>query len=178
MSEGVHGDEHMEILDWLHERGVQHDRERPGFDVERTISRARAVRDAGAVNFWNVLSPTERSAFERAARGRAFRPGTALMREGEQAGEVIVILVGWVKVCLDEDGRERVITERGPGDLVGEGGTAPGNVRSASVIALEAVQALVMETTGYTAFVAEYPGVPDLVKKQTYDRATGRVDRP
>src|ERR1700704_4113855 len=100
MSEGGHGDEDMEILDWLHERGVQHDRERPGFDVERTISRARAVRDAGAVNFWNVLSPTERSAFERAARGRTFRPGTALMREGEQAGEVIVILVGWVKVCL------------------------------------------------------------------------------
>jgi len=99
------------------------------------------------------------------------------MSEGEQAGEVIVILDGWVKVCLDEDGLERLIAERGPGDLVGEGGTMPGNARSASVIARDAVQALVMKTADYTAFVAEYPGVPDLVKKQTYDRATGRADR-
>ena len=100
------------------------------------------------------------------------------MREGEQAGEVIVILDGRVKVCLDEDGRERVITERGRGDLVGEGGTMPGNVRSASVIALGAVQTLVMKTADYMAFVAERPGVPNLVKKQTYDRVTGRADRP
>jgi CRP-like cAMP-binding protein len=177
MSEGAHGDGYGEIVDRLHEQGRQRANELPEFDVDKTINRAYAARDAGAVNFWNVLSPTERSAFERASRKRTFRPGTALMHEGEQAGEVIVILVGRVKVCIDEDGRERVITERGPGDLVGEGGTVPGNARSASVIALDAVQELVMETAGYTAFVAEYPGVPDLVKKQTYDRATGRADR-
>ena len=81
-------------------------------------------------DFWSVLSPAERSAFESAARKQVFAPGTALMREGEQADAVMVILDGRAKVCLDEDGRERVITERGP-------------------------------------------GVPDLVKKQTYDRRTG-----
>jgi CRP-like cAMP-binding protein len=73
-----------------------------------------------------VLSPTERTAFESAARQQAFAPGTPLMRQGEQAEEVFVILHGWTKVCLDEDGVERIITERGPGDLIGEGGTAPG----------------------------------------------------
>ena len=178
MSEGGHGGEHTEILDWLHERGGRHGRHRPEFDVGKTLNRARAVRDAGAMNFWSVLSPAERNAFGSTASQRTFGPGTALMREGEQAGEVIVILDGRVKVCLDEDGRERVITERGRGDLVGEGGTMPGNVRSASVIALGAVQTLVMKTADYMAFVAEHPGVPDLVKKQTYDRVTGRADRP
>jgi CRP-like cAMP-binding protein len=172
------GDKREEILDWLHTRGRRHASGRPGFDVEKTISRARAVRDAGAVNFWSVLSPTERSAFASAAGRRTFGPGAALMREGEQAQEVFVILDGWVKVCLDEGGRERVITERGPGDLVGESATTPGNVRSASVIALDTVQALVVGTAGYSAFIAENPGVPDLVKKQTYDRSTGRADRP
>ncbi|HXL20385.1 MAG TPA: cyclic nucleotide-binding domain-containing protein, partial [Streptosporangiaceae bacterium] len=98
------------------------------------------------MNFWTVLSPTERRAFESASHNQTFTPGTALMREGEQADEVIVIREGWTKVCLDEDGRERVITERGPGDLIGESGTVPGNVRSASVIALDTVQALVMKT--------------------------------
>jgi CRP-like cAMP-binding protein len=141
------------------------------------ISRARAARAAGAVNFWTVLSPTERTAFESAARRQAFAPGTTLMREGEQAGEVFVILRGWTKVCLDEDGAERVIAERGPGDLIGEAGTAPGNVRSASVVALDRVEALVMTTSDYAAFVADYPAVPDLVMKQTYDRPTGRPGR-
>ena len=174
LSAGNHGD----VLDWLYERGKRRAASAPGFDVERAISRARAARAAGAVNFWSVLSPTERTAFESAARQQAFAPGTLLMREGEQAEAVFVILDGWTKVCLDEDGQERIIAERGPGDLIGEGGTAPGNVRSASVIALEPVRALVMMTRDYAAFVAAYPAVPDLVMKQTYDRPTRRPGRP
>ena len=177
MSSGKSADDHEDILDWLHERGKRQASRVPEFDVERTISRARAAHDIGAVNFWAVLSPTERRAFESASNERTFAPGTALMREGEQADEVIVIREGWTKVCLDEDGRERVIAKRGPGDLIGERGTVPGNVRSASVFALDTVRALVMKTADYAAFIAEYPGVPDLVKKQTYDRGTGRPDR-
>ncbi len=126
------------------------------------------------MNFWSVLSPTERRAFESAARVQTFPVGTALMREGEQASEVIVILDGWTKVCLDDDGQERVIAERGPGDLVGERGTVPGNVRSATVLAVDTVRVLVMTTTDYATFVSEHPGVPDLVKKQIYDRLIDR----
>lgn len=167
-----------DVLDWLYERGKKRASRVPEFDVERTINRAHAAHDAGAVNFWAVLSPTERRAFESASHTQVFAPGTTLMREGEQAEEVIVILDGWTMVCLDEDGRERVIAERGPGDLIGESGTVPGNVRSASVVALGTVQALVMRTADYAAFIAEYPDVPDLVEKQTYDRGTGRADSP
>ena len=174
MSGRVPADRHGDLLDWLYERGKQRARRVPEFDVERTISRAYAARDAGAVNFWSVLSPAERSAFESAARKQVFGPGTAIMREGEQADAVMVILDGRAKVCLDEDGRERVITERGPGDLVGESGTVPGYTRSATMIALDTVQALVMRTEEYTAFIADFPGVPDLVKKLTYERRTGR----
>jgi len=78
-------DRHGDLLDWLYERGKRRAAGVPEFDVERTISRAYAARDAGAVNFWSVLSPAERSAFESAARIQVFAPGTALMREGEQA---------------------------------------------------------------------------------------------
>ncbi len=175
MSRGISADGPENVLDWLYEQGKQRGERLPEFDVEKTLSRASAARDAGAVNFWSVLSPTERRAFESAARVQAFPAGTALMHEGEQAGEVIVILDGWTKVCLDDDGQERVIAERGPGDLVGERGTVPGNVRSATVIAVDTVRVLVMTTTDYTTFVSEHPGVPDLVKKQIYDRL---IDRP
>jgi len=177
MSTGMSGGGtgHGDVLDWLYERGKQRSGRVPEFDIEKTIGRARAFRDAGAVDFWSVLSPTERQAFESAARWQTFAVGAALMREGAPAGEVMVIVDGWAKVYVEEDGRERIIAERGPGDLVGEAGTVPGNVRSASVIALATVQALVMTTADYAAFVGEYPGVPDLVEKQTSDR---RTDRP
>jgi CRP-like cAMP-binding protein len=174
MSRRVPADGHGDLLDWLYELGKQRAERVPEFDVERTISRAYAARDAGAVNFWSVLNPAERSAFQSAARTQVFASGTALMREGEHADAVMVILDGWAKVCLDEDGRERVITERGPGDFIGESGTVPGNVRSATMIALDTVRALVLRTEDYTALIADFPGVPDLVKKQTYDRRTGR----
>ena len=174
MSGKVPADRHGDLLNWLYERGKQRARRVPEFDAERTISRAYAARDAGAVHFWSALSPAERSAFESAARQQVFAPGTALMREGELADAVMVILDGRAKVCLDEDGRERIITERGPGDLIGESGTVPGYVRSATMIALDTVQALVMRTEDYTAFIADFPGIPDLVKKQTYDRRTDR----
>ena len=177
MSEGpsADGTGHGDVLDWLYQRGKQRGNSIPEFDVERTLSRARAARDAGAVNFWSVLNPTERRAIESAAHVQTFPAGTALMREGEPAGEVMVILEGWTKICLEEAGQQRVIAERGPGDLVGEAGTAPGQVRSATVIALVAVRALVMTTAAYGAFVSEHPGVPDLVKKQIYDRL---IDSP
>ena len=42
------------------------------------------------------------------------------------------------------------------------------------VTAWHRVGALVMRTEDYTSFIADFPGVPDLVKKQTYDRRTDR----
>jgi CRP-like cAMP-binding protein len=174
MSKRISPDEHEDVLNWLFERGKRRAGQTPEVDAEKLIGRARAARDAGAVDFWSILSPVERSHFESAAPLREFGPGTALMREGEPAGEVMIIRDGWTRVVLDEDGQERVIAERGPGDLVGESGTEPGNVRTATVIALGRVRALVMSTASYAAFIADYPLVPDLVKKQTHDRRTGR----
>jgi CRP-like cAMP-binding protein len=174
MSKRISPGEHEDVLNWLYERGKRRAGQAPGLDAEKLMGRARAARDAGAVDFWSVLSPAERGHFETAARLREFGPGTALMREGEPAGEVMIIRDGWTKVALDEDGQERVIAERGPGDLVGESGTEPGNVRTASVIALGRVRALVMSTASYAAFIADYPLVPDLVKEQTHERRTGR----
>lgn len=178
MSKEISADEPGDVLDWLYERGRQRAARMPEFDAGKSISRARAAWEVGAVNFWNVLSPTERSHFESASHLRQIPPGTVLMREGEQAGEVIVIRDGWTKVTVREDGRERAIAERGPGDLIGEAGTEPGNVRSACVTAVSQVQALVMTTAGYAAFIADHPSVPDLVKKQTHDRGTSRPERP
>ena len=180
-----------DALDWLHEQGKRRDDVVPEFDVEKTLNRVRAVREAdayertrrsqgaavhrerpGAVNFWRALNPTEQVAFVLAAREQTFGAGTVLMREGEPADSVMVILDGWTKICVDENGRERVRAERGPGQLVGERGAEPGSVRSATVVTLETVQVLVMRTKDFEAFVRKYPYVLDIVDKQVYDRQT------
>jgi signal-transduction protein with cAMP-binding, CBS, and nucleotidyltransferase domain len=165
-----------DTLDWLHARAKRRDGRVPELDVETTLSR---VRDHGApgayrVNFWQALSPTEQAAFASAARERTFPAGAALMREGEPANDVFVIVDGWTKVCHGEV----VIVERGPGRLIGEGGTAPGRVRSATVIALETVRALVISTADFAAFAGEHPNVPDIVDKEVYDRTTERPGSP
>jgi hypothetical protein len=162
-----------DILDQLHQQGKRRDANVPEFDVEKTLRVARAVR-ADTRNFWIALSPAERRAFESAAHERTFPAGAALMREGELSNEVMVILAGHTKVFVDDGGRERIVARRGPGDLVGESGAAPGNVRSATIVALEPVRVLVMGTADYAVFVSEYFYVPDIVKQHVHGRTIGK----
>jgi CRP-like cAMP-binding protein len=124
------------------------------------------------VNFWNSLDPAERQAFTSVAHERTFARGARLMREGEQANHVIVLLGGWTQITVQENGGERVITERGPGQLVGERGALRVNTRSATVIALETVRALAMTTEDFASFISAHPRVLDIVESQIYDRLT------
>ena len=166
---------HGDILDWMHGEGKRRGESVPEFDVEQTLRLVRAVRavsarDAAAPNFWTALTPAEQADLVSAAEKQTFQAGTALMQEGERADSVMVILDGRTEVWVREDGRERVVAERGSGDFVGESGRAPSGVRSATVIAIEPVLALVMKTEDYAAFVVEHFGVPDVVKRHVKDR--------
>lgn len=126
----------------------------------------------GSVAFWEALDPIEREAFRSVAYPRTFAAGAMLIREGDRADHVIVILSGRTKICTEENGTERVLAERGLGQLVGERGALQVSVRSASVIALETVQALVVRTADFAAFISAHPAVLKIVESQLYDRLT------
>src|SRR5216683_3340380 len=130
------------------------------------------------VSFWAVLDPAEQEALISMAERQVFLAGQALMREGDVADYVMVILEGRVEVAVDENGWERGLAERGPGDLVGERGGLQVRTRSASVIALEAVQVLKVRTADFQAFVNAHPKVFDIVERQLYDRLTEAPARP
>ncbi|MGZ3391507.1 MAG: Crp/Fnr family transcriptional regulator [Isosphaeraceae bacterium] len=106
------------------------------------------------------------------ASWRTFAAGARLMEEGERADHVMVILGGRVKVCVDENGRERVLAVRGLGQLVGERGALKVSVRSATVIALDMIWALVVQTKDFAAFVSAHPRVLDIVQNQLCQRRT------
>jgi CRP-like cAMP-binding protein len=86
------------------------------------------------------------------------------MREGDQANYVMVILSGWTRITVQDGGGERIIAERGPGQLVGERGALRVHVRSATVTALDTVHALVMKTGDFASFVSAHPDVLQFVE--------------
>jgi hypothetical protein len=125
-----------------------------------------------AAPFWDALDPTEREALRSVASWRTFAAGARLMEEGERADHVMVILGGQAKVVIDENGAERVLAVRGLGQLVGERAALQVSVRSATVIALDMVWALVVRTKDFAAFLSAHRRVLDIVLSQQYQRGT------
>jgi CRP-like cAMP-binding protein len=125
-----------------------------------------------ANSFWDALDPTEREALRSVASWRTFAAGARIMEEGERADHVMVILGGRAKVCVDDNGSERVLAERGLGQLVGERGALTVSVRSATVIAVEMIWALVVQTKDFAAFISAHPRALDIVQGQFYQRST------
>ena len=104
---------------------------------------------------------------------RTFAAGARLMREGETADHVIVILDGRTRISIrGKNGIERVVAHRGPGQLVGERAALRVNVRSATVVTLDQVQALAMTTADFATFLTAHPDVLQLVEEQVYERLT------
>ena len=59
--------------------------------------------------------------------------GTILLREGDQAGFVLLVLTGALEVFVDRDGQHLSLNEAEPGDVLGELAVLCGIPRSASV---------------------------------------------
>ena len=134
----------------------------------RTLVRS----NTGPVVFWQALNPVERDAFRLFAFPRTFAAGATLIQKGDQADHVIVILSGRTKIYVEENGRERMLAVRGPGQLVGERGVLQVSVRSASVVALETVHALVAQTRDFAAFITGHPRVLGIIERQVRERFT------
>lgn len=126
--------------------------------------------DSDGTNFWESLNEDQKRAFTSMATRRVFATGARLMQEGEHGDHVAVILGGLTEIRVGGPGGERVVAERGPGQLIGERAALEVNPRSATVIARETVLALVMRTKDFTAFIATYPAVLKIVENQIYDR--------
>src|SRR5690349_16527932 len=93
--------------------------------------------------FLDRLGPDEVSALRARAIARRFERGATLMHHDEVPGRVLVIESGHAKVTLlSEDGREVILAFRGPGDVLGEISALGGEPRSATVRALEPIDAL------------------------------------
>ncbi len=88
---------------------------------------------------------------------RTFPKNTIVVNEGEQTDSLYIIVSGRVKIYVsDDNGKEIVLSEAGPGEYFGEMVLDEGP-RSASVMTLEPTQFLVIPGEDFMEFVVKSP---------------------
>ena len=89
---------------------------------------------------------------------RSYARDQALMYVDQVPSEVLVLQSGWVKVSTTtRAGKTVLLALRGPGDLVGELSALDEAPRSASIVAIEEVQALAVPHARFKQFLLDHP---------------------
>ena len=120
---------------------------------------ARALGGSDAADgFLEAVGPEAAAAFRGRATARRYVRGEALMHAGQVPRDVFLLRGGRVKVSASTSaGRHFLLAVRGPGDLVGELSALDDLPRSATIEALEAVDALVLQHADFRAVLAQHP---------------------
>jgi CRP-like cAMP-binding protein len=109
-------------------------------------------------DFWSMLDADSAGALRDCSHVCSYPRGRTLFHEGQVPDRVLLLRSGRVKVArITPGGREVVLAFRGPGELVGEQSAVDGEPRSATLIAVEPVEALVMTQAAFRAFLVEHP---------------------
>jgi CRP/FNR family cyclic AMP-dependent transcriptional regulator len=111
-------------------------------------------------NFLAALDDESAGALRSLTTTRQFRRGATLLYQGVNSDRVLVLLSGRVKVSyLTEDGKEAIFAFFAHGELLGELAAIDGGPYSATVTALDPVEALVMPATEFRRLLRAHPGV-------------------
>lgn len=152
-------------------------------------------RDAEALRrlrFFSELTDEDLMRVANVGRRRTFQPGETLVERGTDSGGLFVILSG--RVSVDAGGATHQL---GPGDFVGEMALLAGSQRSsgtgadffgeraslsrgrrsASVMAIEPVEALVIETIYFDPFLIENPSLAVAILHGVVERLREVQDR-
>jgi class 3 adenylate cyclase len=132
---------------------------------------ARPIRSA-APTFWQSLATAEQEALEACAERKTYPRGAVLCRQAEPAEFVFIISSGRTGICVGQPGERRPLAIRNPGDIIGERAAFEVRSRSATVVAIEDVQALVVPTADFALFLEHYPRVVEVLERRVYDRLT------
>jgi CRP-like cAMP-binding protein len=112
-----------------------------------------------AEGFLAELAADERADLEQLGAVRRYRRGDVLFHQGDDAGAVVVLRDGHVKATMLNDGREVILAFPGPGELLGELSAVDGMPRSATVRAIDEVEALVIPGSAFRAFLEHRPRI-------------------
>jgi CRP/FNR family cyclic AMP-dependent transcriptional regulator len=121
--------------------------------------------------FLDALTEEEAGDLQAAGRRRSYPAGVTLFHEGDDAGPVVVLLGGRVKVAtIGGAGREAIVAVRGPGDLIGELSAIDGGLRSGTVTTLEPAQALLVPGSAFAALLERRPRIALVILRMVAGR--------
>jgi len=110
-------------------------------------------RDALARSpLFEMLSPAEIDVLGELSRAVEFRPGDALVKQGEVGSSLYVLVSGEVEVLRREAGQDRVLTVLSAPESIGEMSLIDREVRSATLRAKTPVFALQLTAENFASF--------------------------
>src|SRR5579885_3215083 len=102
-----------------------------------------------------VLRTEDLSALTAAGRTRRYHPGQILFNEGDLSDYVVVIRRGTVKiVAVSGEGYEAVLGVRVAGEIVGDFAALQHRPRSATVVAVDDIEAVQVSGDRFRTFLA------------------------
>ncbi len=128
------------------------------------------------MGFASRLSGYDIAALEAAGERRRYDEGAALCHEGDHSDWVALLLAGRVKVCTEDRGKTVVLAVRSPGDLVGELSVFDHAPRSATLLAAEPVDALLVSGDRFRDLLGQRPGIAVLMLEH-FTRRVRSADR-
>src|SRR5688572_25082067 len=110
-----------------------------------------------AVGIFSELSADERAALMAGLETRALKRGDVLVRQGDAADELYIVISGRFAVTLE--GRRDPLTEIGPEQPIGEIAFLTGGVRTATVSAMRDSLVLRLGRDDFDRIAAQCPGI-------------------
>jgi class 3 adenylate cyclase len=134
--------------------------------------------DAKSSSFWASLTAVERSWLLASTRIESFPAGALICRQDEMAERIWILMSGQVVVYVAQPGDQRCVALREAGDIIGERAAIEVQPRSATVVTLVPVRALVFAAATFAAFLQRYPRALTVLEGQIRDRVVGDPPAP
>jgi CRP/FNR family transcriptional regulator len=112
------------------------------------------------VPLFNELSENDLERIARVAVPRTYPAGTVILREGDPGDTCYVLRAGRARVTRQHaDGRSITLTNLGAGEIFGELAMFGGEVRSATVEAVDEVRAVALLAADLKRLLSEHPEI-------------------
>jgi CRP/FNR family cyclic AMP-dependent transcriptional regulator len=129
-------------------------------NLREAIPFETTVRLLGHVPIFSDLSATELTRVAQVAVPRTFPEGSIILREGDAGDTCYVMRSGRARVTREHPGgRAITLTNIGPGEIFGELAMFGGEVRSATVEAIEHVEAVAILADDLKRLLKEHPEI-------------------
>jgi hypothetical protein len=127
----------------------------------------------GALASFSELRSSLLREIESSMTERRFATGEPLMRQGDPGDCLMVIQNGHVEVSVVPDGERHVLKRSGAGEVFGEMALLTREPRTASVVALEPVTALVLAVDDFHRLARREPALAEVLSRLTAQRLGG-----